>query len=143
MWPGAVSLCSCSQKVPHSSCTELGGDVPLSMFPLLHSLLRVCPGGRALWACPPNSVLPTGEAFPSLSLSYRSMGEEGLALRARAHPSQTLDLLLPLSHISLPSSLTRPPSPPHPKTGYTTPREGGRANVFVGRRKIYKEMNNT
>ena len=60
--------------------------------------------------------------------------DEGEALRARAHPSHTMDLPLPLSHTSLPSALTRPPPLPR-QEDLGIPLQGGRAIVFVGRRK--------
>ena len=94
MWPSAASLgldtgnvSSCS-KAPHSSCTGVGELVLLSMSPPLLSLLRVS-RGRALWACPPNSVLPTGEAFPFPVLKLQVHGWRGVG---------TLGTCPPLTH---------------------------------------------
>ena len=104
------------------------------MSPPPLSLLRVS-RGRALWACPPNSVLPTGEALPLPFLKpqvhgWRGRGHFGHVLTS----SHTMDLPLPLSHTSLPSYLTRPPPLPR-QADLGIPFQGGRAIVFVGRRK--------
>ena len=65
--------------------------------------------------------------YSSPSLSCRSMGGGGWALWASAHPSQTLDLPLPLSHTSLPSSLTWPPPlPRQAHLGVPLPPDGGK-----------------
>ena len=108
-------------------------DLFYSLCLLLFCHLRVS-RGRALWACPPNSVLPTGEPLPVLKPQvhgWRGGGGGGGHFGHVFTPSQTLDLPLPLSHISLPSSLTRPPPLPG-QAHLGIPLQGGRANVFVG-----------
>ena len=133
MWPGAVSLCSLSQKAPHtcSSCTGLGGVVLLSMFLPLHSLLRVS-RGRALWVCPPNSVLPTGESLTLPVLKLQVHGQRGVGTLGSCPPlPNSGSAAAPFSHFS--SLFIDEATPPPPPPGI--PLQGGWANVFVGRRR--------
>ena len=97
-----------SQKGQQSSCTGVGGLVLLSMSPLL-PLLRASRREGTFGHAHPIVFSQLEKPSLFLSLSSRSMGGGGWALWARAHPSEALNLLLPLS---LPSSLTRPPPLP-------------------------------
>ena len=94
-----------------------------------------CPGGGHFGHAHSIVFSQLEKPYPSLPFSCRSMGGGEGALWARAHPSHTMDLPLPLSHTSLTSSLTRPPPLPM-QADLGIPLQGGReGKCACGRRK--------